>query len=149
VPMRLCCLILLLAHLPQADLAAQATTTSPPRVLSAKLTGCDSLQKAPGDSVYHADAVDQPVRPRRLTVGRMPLRLGHVMRGHTTLRFIVDRYGRIDRCSIVLLEEVAPEWTDAVVRELRSVRYQPARRAGEHVRQWVEQLFTYHHDGRS
>jgi hypothetical protein len=39
-------------------------------------------------------------------------------------------------------------WTDAVVRELRSARYQPARRGRQNVRQWVQQLFTYYNDGR-
>lgn len=118
------------------------------RPLPARLTGCDSSQVAPGDSVYEADAVDQPVRSRRLTIEWVPLRIGHVLRGHTALRFIVERSGKINRCSFTILEEAAPGWTDAVVRELRNARYQPAKRAGQTVRQWVYQLFTYHSDGR-
>lgn len=132
---------------PDPDLGAQ-TAHGTLRPLSPKLTGCDSPRAAASDSVYEADAVDQPVRPRRLTIEWMPLRIGHVLKGQTTLRFIVDRSGKIDRCSIVLLEEGAPEWTEAVVRELRSARYQPARRGGQTVRQWVHQLFTYYSDGR-
>jgi hypothetical protein len=56
--------------------------------------------------------------------------------------------GRIDRCSIELVEEAAPAWTDAVLKQLRSARYRPARLAGRPVRQRVYQIFTYHEDGR-
>jgi hypothetical protein len=56
--------------------------------------------------------------------------------------------GRIDPCSIELLEETAPAWTAAVLSELRHARYQPARREGQRVRQRVYQVFTYHQDGR-
>jgi hypothetical protein len=45
-------------------------------------------------------------------------------------------------------EETVPAWTAAVVKQLRFARYQPARRQGQAVRQWVHQLFTYHSDGR-
>jgi hypothetical protein len=60
----------------------------------------------------------------------------------------VEPSGRIDRCSIELLEETAPAWTAAVLKQLRQARYQPARRGGERVRQRVYQVFTYHQDGR-
>jgi hypothetical protein len=64
------------------------------------------------------------------------------------VRFIVEPSGRIDRCSIVLVEESSPIWTEAVLKELRQARYRPARRGGENVSQVVYQIFTYHQDGR-
>jgi hypothetical protein len=49
---------------PDPDLGAR-TAHGTPRSLSPMLTGCDSPRAAASDSVYEADAVDQPVRPRR------------------------------------------------------------------------------------
>jgi Gram-negative bacterial TonB protein C-terminal len=129
------------------ELAAQASDQSPRR-LSAAETGCDSLQRPAADSVYEADVVDQPVHAYRLPIKDLPFRAREVINGRSVLRFIVEPSGRIDRCSIELLEETSPLWTDAVVRELRQARYQPARRGGRPVRQRVHQLFTYHNDGR-
>ena len=119
-----------------------------PRVLSQRLTGCDSTHLAPSDTVFLADQVDRPVRPSRLTLQKMPLRLGHVLRGRSVIRFIVEPTGKINRCSIVLVQEESPEWTDSVVTQLRSSRYEPARRSGEKVAQWVEQLFIFQNDAR-
>jgi hypothetical protein len=119
-----------------------------PRVLSPTVTGCDSTPGATPNTVYLADQVDRPVRPSRLTLQAMPLRLRHVLRGRSILRFIVEPTGKINRCSIVLVEEASPEWTDSVVTQLRSSRYEPARRDGQKVAQWVEQLFIFQNDAR-
>jgi hypothetical protein len=140
--------VALLWHLTAGGLGAQ-TRQGAPRPLSPGLTGCDSSQAMPTDSVYQADAVDQPVRPMRLRIEWVPFRSDHVLKGQSAFRFIVEASGKINRCSIVLLQESAPQWTEAVVRELRSARYQPARHGGQKVRQLVEQLFTYYSDGRA
>jgi hypothetical protein len=128
-------------------LAAQYRDTLP-RPLTAAETGCDTLERPPIDSVYEAEAVDRPVEPIRLQIKDLPFRAREVIKGRSVFRFIVESSGRINRCSIELLEETTPEWTAAVVKELRRVRYEPARLAGKPVRQWVYQLFTYHNDGR-
>ncbi len=60
-------------------LAGQAPQEAQRR-LSAGLTGCDSSLTVPSDSVYEADAVDQPVRASRLNIQWMPVRVGHVLR---------------------------------------------------------------------
>lgn len=130
-----------------APAPALAQTDTLPRTLSPKETGCSSAAGGT-DSAYTADEVDEPVRPRRLAIEGMPFRTGEVLTGRTVFRFIVDAAGRIDRCNIVVLEESAPSWTTAVLKELRYARYEPARRGGRPVRQWVHQLFTYHSDGR-
>jgi hypothetical protein len=120
-----------------------------PRQLSAAETGCDSLRQAVADSVYEADAVDRPARAPYLRVEGLPYRMREVLTGRTMLRFVVDGSGWVDRCSIALVEESSPEWTAAVLRELRGARYEPARKGGQRVRQLVYQVFTYHSDGRT
>ena len=120
-----------------------------PRQLPAAQTGCDSLRQAAADSAYEADSVDRPVRAPYLRVRGLPYRMREVLTGRTMLRFVVDGSGWIDRCSIVLVEESSPEWTEAVLTELRGARYEPARKGGRRVRQVVYQVFTYHSDGRS
>jgi len=127
--------------------AAQAVDSLPRRPFAGE-PGCDSLARAAGDSVYQADAVDEPVQARRLPIEDMPFRAREVISGRSVFRFVVEPSGRIDRCSIELLEEADPAWTAAVLRQLPRARYQAARRGGERVRQMVYQLFTYHQDGR-
>ena len=119
-----------------------------PRQLSAAQTGCDTSQRTPRDSVYESASVDAPVEAERLPIDEMPMRVREVISGRSVFRFIVEPSGRIDRCSIVLVEESSPIWTEAVLKELRQARYRPARRGGQKVSQLVYQIFTYHQDGR-
>jgi hypothetical protein len=128
------------------SLAAQ--TADSVRRLSAAETGCDASKPVSTDSVYEYDVVDQQVKAERLEIDEMPLRVREVLDGRSVFRFVVDPSGRIERCSIELVEEDTPMWTDAVLKELRGARYQPARVAGKKVRQRVYQIFTYHQDGR-
>lgn len=120
----------------------------PPRQLSAAETGCDTSQRARGDSVYESASVDIPVEAERLPIDEMPMRVREVVSGRSVFRFIVGSSGRIDRCSIVLVEESSPLWTESVLKQLRQARYRPARRGGRPVSQLVYQIFTYHQDGR-
>ena len=126
-------------------LSAQAGS---PRGLSAGETGCYTSEPVSGDSVYESTAVDEPVQAERLQIDDMPLRVREVISGRSVFRFIVEPSGRVDCCSIVLVEETSPIWTDAVLKELRQARYRPARRGDQKVRQQVYQIFTYHQDGR-
>jgi hypothetical protein len=120
-----------------------------PRQLSVAETGCDSLRQAATDSVYEADEVDRPVRAPYVRAKALPYRLREVLTGRTMLRFVVDTSGWVDRCSLALVEESSAEWTAAVLTELRGVRYEPARKDGQRVRQLVYQVFTFHSDGRT
>jgi uncharacterized protein YdhG (YjbR/CyaY superfamily) len=137
-----------IAALLAAGPAVAQANDSLPRRLSAGDPSCDSLAPSAADSVFDAESVDQPVQAERLPLKDMPFRAREVIYGHSVLRFVVEPSGRIDRCSIELLEETAPAWTDAVVKQLRRAHYQPARRGGERVRQRVYQVFSYHQDGR-
>lgn len=129
-------------------ISASAQNVDPPRQLTAQETGCDTLFPAQSDSVYQADAVDQPVRPEYLHVDPLPLRIREVLRGQSTFRFIVEPSGKINRCSIVLQDETSRAWTAAMLKKLRVARYEPARFHGRRVRQEVYQMFTYDTDGR-
>jgi hypothetical protein len=132
-----------------ATLAERVSAQAGPvRQLSAAETGCYTSETVSRDSVYESATVDEPVQAERLQIDDMPLRVREVISGRSVFRFIVEPSGRIDRCSIVLVEETSPIWTDAVLKELRQARYRPARRGDQKVRQRVYQIFTYHQDGR-
>lgn len=119
-----------------------------PRQLSAAETGCDTFRHTRTDSVYESASVDAPVEAERLPIDEMPMRVREVISGRSVFRFIVEPSGRIDRCSIVLIEESSPIWTESVLKELRQARYRPALRGSRKVSQLVYQIFTYHQDGR-
>jgi glycyl-tRNA synthetase (class II) len=74
-------------------------------------TGCDALQPTHTDSVYESSSVDVPVEAVRLPIDEMPMRVREVISGRSVLRCIVEPSGRIDRCSIVLVEESSPIWS--------------------------------------
>lgn len=131
-----------------AGSAAGQVADSSRRQRSLAETGCDSLVRPTADSVYEAEGVDQPVQAQRLPIKDLPFRAREVINGRSVFSFIVEPSGKVDRCSIELLDETSPEWTEAVLKELRQARYQPARRNGKPVRQRAYQLFTYHNDGR-
>ncbi len=122
--------------------------TGSTRQLSAAETGCDASKPTRTDSVYESSSVDVAVEAVRLPIDDMPMRVREVVSGRSVMRFIVEPSGRIDRCSIVLVEESSPIWTEAVLKQLRFARYRPARRGGETVSQLVYQIFTYHQDAR-
>ena len=128
------------------SLSGQAANS--PRRLSIAETGCDSSRPASRDTVYQYDTVDEPVQAERLQIKDIPLKMREVLTGRSVFRFIVEPSGRIDRCSIQLVEESDQAWTEAVLKQLRQARYRPARRGGQKVRQRVYQIFTYNDDGR-
>jgi len=126
-----------------------AQDPAPARHLTAEETGCDSTRPAAAEPVYQADSVDRAARAPYVRVSELPYRKGDVQTGRTMLQFVVDAEGRVERCSIALVEESSPEWTTAVLPELRRARFEPARKDGRKVRQLVYQVFTYHSDGRA
>jgi TonB family protein len=130
-----------------AGLGAQEP--APPRRLSPVETGCDSTRPAATGPVYRADSVDRAAKPPYVRVSELPYRMREVQTGRTMLQFVVDAEGRVERCSIALVEESSAEWTTAVLPELRKARFEPARKDGRKVRQLVYLVFTYHSDGRT
>jgi len=140
-------LSLLAALTAGARLAAQEPAELPRRP-PAHETGCESTVAASTEPVFVADSVDRPVQARRLPIEGMPIRIREVVSGRSVFRFVVEPSGRIDRCSIEVVEETSRAWSAAVLKELRVAHYDPARRGGWPVRQLVYQVFTYHSDGR-
>jgi len=140
-------LSLLAALTAGARLAAQEPTELPRRPPPHE-TGCESTVAASTEPVFVADSVDRPVQARRLPIEGMPIRIREVVSGRSVFRFVVEPSGRIDRCSIEVVEETSRAWSAAVLKELRVAHYDPARRGGRPVRQLVYQVFTYHSDGR-
>ncbi len=138
--------ILVLSVALSGPLSAQQPGSA--RRLSSAETGCESSAGSAADSVYSSDEVEQPVKAERLQIEDMPMRVQEVLTGRSVFRFIVEPSGRIDRCSIELIEESTPTWTEAVLKELRQARYRPARHGGQTVRQRVYQIFTYSQDAR-
>jgi hypothetical protein len=130
-----------------ATLGAQQP--APVHQLSAAETGCDSTRPAATEPVYRADSVDRAARAPYVRVSELPYHGRAVETGRTMLQFVVDAEGRVERCSIALVEESSPEWTSAVLPELRKARFDPARKDRRKVRQLVYQVFTYHSDGRT
>ncbi len=133
-----------------AGLRAQTPDTADggPRRLTAAETYCDTTAPTPTEPVFESDSVDRPVQARRLAIEDMPIRISEVLKGRSVFRFIVGPSGRVEPCSIELVEETSRAWSDAVLKELRVARYEPGRKAGRPVRQVVYQVFNYHSDGR-
>jgi hypothetical protein len=140
--------VLGLAMAAPAGAQAGAPSEGPVRSLKLAETGCDTSRASPTDSIYAQEDVDRPVEARRLAIDEMPLRLQEVVSGRSVFRFVIESSGRINRCTIELMEETNRAWTDAVLRQLRGARYKPALVDGRPVRQLVHQVFTYHTDGR-
>ena len=96
--------------------------------------------------VYADTDVTQPVR-LLFTGRRVPppdsslLRLG--LPQHAVLRFIVDTLGRIEPCSLTLLETTHPLWGTAALHYARDWRFRPAKRGVRRVRQSVHQPFNF------
>jgi hypothetical protein len=140
--------VLAFITLAAADGLAAQIPGEPTRRLTAEETGCDSSTAQPTEPVFEQDSVDQPVRPRRLAIEGMPIRIREVLTGRSVFRFVIASSGQIERCTIELVEETARAWSDAVLKELRVAHYGPAKKDGRPVRQMVYQVFNYHSDGR-
>jgi len=61
----------------------------------------------------------------------------------TTLVFVVDSSGKIELCSVMVVEESSALWSWAVSRVLPKYRYRPGTRRGEAVAVWVQQTIRY------
>ena len=63
--------------------------------------------------------------------------------GYVAVRFVVDTNGLIDLTTAQIMEETRPEFGAAVREALPGMRFKPARRGTEAVRQLAEQLFRF------
>jgi TonB family protein len=123
------------------------TTTACPEVETAAAGGQAS---AVGDSLlrlYTDSEVTVRIRPVVTIRQRVDppaeeiLRLGVPQRA--VVRFTVDTLGRVEPCSLALLEATHRLWGDAALRQARAARFYPARRGPRAVRQTVTMPFTF------
>lgn len=99
----------------------------------------------PADSIFTMLEVDQmveryegsgaPIYPPRLSA------LG--IEGHVQATFVVDPTGQVDMTSVRVLESDHAEFTESVLTALGEMRFRPAKRGGNAVRQLVEQRFNF------
>lgn len=61
----------------------------------------------------------------------------------TTLQFILDQHGRVEACSVTVLEETNANWTSAVLTALPQLRTTPALINGQPVRVLAQQRYSY------
>lgn len=121
---------------------AQFCTRPEPRMGAAAFTD----DTPPGsDRVYTASEVDHPAWLRFAGVApRYPASLRHAGRsGNVTLRFVVDRNGRIDLGTVRVERSTDPDLLDAVRDVLPMMRFVPAQLHGQAVRAWATQPFDF------
>ena len=97
------------------------------------------------DSVYSVLAVDsQVVRDPETVAPRYPTSLLEAgVQGIVVVEFVVDSTGRVDLSTVQVLNSSHPEFTAAVEAALAEMKFRPAWRAFRHVRQLVQQRFSF------
>lgn len=121
---------------------AQFCTRAEPRIGAAAFTD----DTPPGsDRVYTESQVDHPARLQFAGVApRYPASLRDAGRsGNVTLRFVVDRSGRIDLGTVRVERSTDPDLLSAVRDVLPTMRFVPARLHGQAVRAWATQPFDF------
>jgi TonB family protein len=63
--------------------------------------------------------------------------------GKVDATYVVDTAGRVDTTTIQVLQSDHPRFTESVRTALGEALFRPAKRAGQHVRQLVQQRFNF------
>lgn len=63
--------------------------------------------------------------------------------GYATLRFVIDSTGFVDMATVRVMASSNPEFVKAVVDAMPRMRFRPAMRSAQYVRQMVEQPFRF------
>jgi TonB family protein len=63
--------------------------------------------------------------------------------GKVDATYVVDTIGRVDTSTIQVLQSDDPRFTESVRTALGEARFRPAKRAGQPVRQLVQQRFSF------
>lgn len=87
---------------------------------------------------------DLPVLTTRSPTPDLPPELDPATPQRLVLSFILDTAGRVDLCTVTVLQHTDDAWTDAVAVVLPHIRYRPGRLGARPVRVEVQQAFTYH-----
>lgn len=115
-------------HLGPDETLHAAPLPAPPAV--------DSVYSILGaDQTARVDASAAPVYPAALIEQRLE--------GSVQARYVIDTTGRADATSVEILHTTHPAFAEAVREAIPLMRFSPAMVAGRHVRQMVEQDFTF------
>ena len=98
-----------------------------------------------GDSPLRENQVEKSVIaiPGTATPRYPPMLQSAGLEGDVRAQFVVDTLGRVERGSVQVLETSHDLFATAVREALARARFQPAEVGGRHVRQLVEQTFTF------
>jgi len=100
------------------------------------LPGDNALSKLEVDSTVLRDPTSAaPEYPRTL--------LDRGIEGSAAVRFVVDTDGVVDTLTYRVLRATHPDFATAVRVALKGMRFRPAIRGGDKVRQLVEQTFSF------
>ena len=97
------------------------------------------------ERVYSALQVDEMVeRDPSSTAPVYPPELSaQGKEGKVDATYVVDTTGRVDTTTVRVLQSDDPRFTESVRTALDEARFRPAKRAGKHVRQLVQQRFSF------
>ena len=87
------------------------------------------------DEIVRYESSAAPVYPREL------MAIG--VEGSVRALYVVDTVGQVDTTTIRVVQSDDPRFTESVRAALGQMRFRPAKRAGQTVRQLVEQKFRF------
>jgi TonB family protein len=137
----------LLATLPLQTrrVEAQGADTLPFRTSSAAGIPSPQRDSMPASHRSAVDSVDQPVAVLYCPPPQYPPELAAFgFDGVVDVQFVVDTSGRAELEDLVIKEASHPGFVISVRRAIAKCRYRPAQRAGDPVRQLVQQRVDYH-----
>ncbi|MDQ6888348.1 MAG: energy transducer TonB [Gemmatimonadota bacterium] len=121
---------------------------TPAGALEPGLAGCssglrarfDSAAALPDSAHVRAAALPATTNPEP----RYPPSLARApIAGEVRLRFVVTAGGRIDPCSVTVLQSTREEFTAAVYRVLPRFEFTPAQSDGRRVSMWMQMSFPF------
>ena len=87
------------------------------------------------DQAVKVRVVQRPAYPERLRTANID--------GQVLVQFVVDERGSAEMNTFKVIKTSNPEFADAVRRAISNTAYSPAEVRGRHVRQLVQQPFTF------
>jgi len=102
---------------------------------SASNTDAETFFDFQVDQAVKVRVVQRPAYPERLRTANID--------GQVLVQFVVDERGSAEMNTFKVIKTSNPEFADAVRRAISNTAYSPAEVHGRHVRQLVQQPFTF------
>ena len=103
-----------------------------------------SSSSSDADQTFFDFQVDEVVKVRVRQAPSYPERLCAAnIDGQVLVQFVVDERGAAEMNTFKVIKATNPEFADAVRRAVSSTAYSPAEVRGRHVKQLVQQPFTF------